>query len=370
MKLLFWVSTIGIVYAYVGYPLLLLVLQLFIRRPVRRAPIEPFVSLIVPAYNEGRVIEEKLRNLTTLDYPPEKLEIIIASDGSTDNTAELAKRFQSPVRIRVLAFPQNRGKMSVLNDAVRESTGDILVFSDASATLQRDALRHLVSNFADPKVGAVSGLYRVLRASEAKLGVQEELYWKYETFLKSVESSLSSTVGGHGAILAVRKSLYPFPDTHVVNDDHVIPMRVLASGCRVIYDNRAIASEKASEMSGFQRRVRIMAGNLQQLREIRCLVWPIQFLPLVFVISRKALRSLVPLLLVLMAASNLFLLHADFYRITGVCQLAFYGLAGIGSRWNLRPGLLRLPYYFCSINAAYLFGALQFPLGIKKLKWE
>lgn len=370
MKFLFWISALAILYTYVGYPLLLLVLRLFVRRPIRRAPIEPFVSLIIPAYNEARVIEEKLRNVTALDYPHEKLEIIIASDGSTDNTVDLAEAFESSVRIRVLAFPQNRGKMAVLNDAVRASAGEILLFSDASAMLQRDALRNLVSNFADPAVGTVSGLYRIVRATEATLGVQEDFYWKYETFLKTLESSVSSTIGAHGQILAVRKSLYPYPDTQIINDDHVIPMRVLASGSRVIYDTRAIAFEKATEMTGFQRRVRIMAGNLQQLREMRGLLWPIQILPLVFVISRKTLRSLVPLFLVLMAVSNLFLLHLGFYRITALCQLAFYVLAGIGAAWNLRPSLLRLPYYFCSINAAYLWSALQFPLGIKKLKWE
>jgi cellulose synthase/poly-beta-1,6-N-acetylglucosamine synthase-like glycosyltransferase len=370
MKLLFWISAVAIVYTYVGYPSLLLVLRLFIRRPVRRAPIEPLVSLIIPAYNEARVIEEKLRNVTALDYPREKLEIIVVSDGSNDNTVELAKAFESAVRIRVLGFPQNRGKMAVLNDAVRASSGEILLLSDASAMLQADALRNLISNFADPNVGAVCGLYRVLRASEAKLGVQEDFYWKYETFLKSLESDLYSTVGAHGQILALRKTLYPFPDNQIINDDHVIPMRVLAGRHRVIYDTRAIAFEKASEMTGFQRRVRIMAGNLQQLREMRGLLWPIQILPLIFVISRKTLRSLVPLFLILMAVSNLFLLHTEFYRIIALCQLAFYVLAGIGAAWNLRPALLRLPYYFCSVNAAYLWSALQFPLGIKKLKWE
>jgi Glycosyl transferase family group 2 len=236
--------------------------------------------------------------------------------------------------------------------------------------LQPDALRYLVSNFADPKVGAVAGLYRVVRPSEANLGAQEDFYWKYETSLKSLESGISSTIGAHGQILALRKSLYPFPDAQIINDDHVIPMRVLASGSRVIYDTRAIAFEKASEMTGFQRRVRVMAGNLQQLREMRGLFWPIQILPLIFVISRKTLRSLVPLFLILMALSNLFLLHIELYRITGLCQLAFYVLAGVGAAWNLRPGMLRLPYYFCSINAAYLWSALQFPLGTKKLKWE
>lgn len=370
MKILFWISAIAVLYTYLGYPLLLLVLRVFIRRPVRRAPIEPFVSLIVPAHNEARVIEEKLRNVTALNYPREKLEIIVASDGSTDNTVHLAEAFEGSAPIRVLPFPQNRGKMAVLNDAVRAATGEILLFSDASAMLQPDALQHLVSNFADPEVGAVSGLYRIVHASEATLGVQEDFYWKYETFLKSLESSVSSTIGAHGQILALRKCLYPYPDHDVINDDHVIPMRVLATASRVIYDGCAIACEKASEMTGFQRRVRVMAGNLQQLSEMQGLLCPIQVLPLIFVISRKTLRTLVPAFLIFLALSNLFLLRTDFYRITALCQLAFYALASAGVAWNLRPSVLRMPYYFCSINAAYLWSVLQFPLGLRRLKWE
>lgn len=370
MKILFWVSAIAIVYAYIGYPVALVVLRVFIRRPVRKGAIEPYVSVIIPAYNESRVIEAKLANIAAWDYPAEKLEVIVASDGSSDNTVELARAFRSAIRVGVLAFSQNRGKMFVLNDAVREAAGEILLFSDAAAMLEADSLRHMVSNFADPKVGAACGVYRLRRASEAQLGVQEDLYWKYETSLKALESQLSSTIGAHGQILAVRKNLYPFPSPEIINDDMVIPVRVLAGGHRVVYETQASAFEEASEMTGFQRRVRIMAGNLQQMKEIKGLLWPPQILPLLFFCSRKALRAFVPVLLILLAASNLFLLHGEFYRITAYCQIVFYLLASAGAWWNLRPGLLRLPYYFCSINAAYLWSALQYPRGMKKLKWE
>ena len=370
MRVLFWVSAIGIVYAYVGYPVLLFILRLFFNRPVRKASIEPVVSLIIPAHNEARVIVTKLRNVTSLDYPAEKLEIIVASDGSTDDTVELAGAFRSAIRVKVLAFSQNRGKMAVLNDAVRESVGEILLFSDASAMLERNSLRHLVSNFADSDVGAVCGIYRIQRASEAALGLQEDLYWRYETRLKALESGLSSTIGAHGQILAVRKRLYPFPSPEIINDDHVIPVRVLAGGNRVIYDPQAAAFEEANEMTGFQRRVRIMAGNLQQLKEIKALLWPPKVLPLLFFLSRKVLRSFAPLLLLLLALSNLFLLRGTFYQFTGICQAMFYALAIAGRWWNLRPSVLRLPFYFCSINAAYLWSIFRYPLGLKKLKWK
>jgi biofilm PGA synthesis N-glycosyltransferase PgaC len=370
MKIVFWSSAFLIMYAYAGYPLVLLFLRIFIRRPVRKSAIEPYVTLVVPAYNESRVIEAKIRNVASLDYPVDKLEVLIASDGSSDGTVEVARKLSDGSRIRVLAFPQNRGKISVLNDAVREARGEIIVFSDAAAILKSDSIRQLVANFADPKVGAVSGTYRVQHASGARSGSQEELYWKYETFLRMQESSLASTLGGHGQILGVRKDLYPYPAPGTINDDFVIPVRVLASGSRAVYEPLAVAFEEASEMVGFQRRVRIMAGNMQQLREMKGLLWPPQPLSLLFFLSRKVVRSATPFFLVCLAASNCFLLYGRFYQLAGGCQLIFYGLAVSGSRWQLKPWPLRLPYYFCFVNIAYLWSMYQSLQGRDKVKWK
>ena len=370
MKIAFWLSICVVSYAYAGYPVVLLFLRLFIHRPVHRNRIEPYVSLVVPAYNEDRVIEAKIRNAASLDYPVNKLEVLIASDGSSDETVETAQRFADGSRIRVLAFSQNRGKISVLNDAVREAKGEIIVFSDASATLDADSIRQLVANFADPEVGAVSGIYRVQQASGSRIGAQEEIYWKYETFLKIQESSLASILGGHGQILGVRKALYPYPGPETINDDYVIPVRILVGGSRVVYEPLAIALEKAQEMVGFQRRVRIMAGNMQQLREIKGLFWPPQLLPLFFFLSHKIVRSLVPFFLVSLLISNSFLLHVRFFQLTGCLQLIFYGLALLGTQWQLRPRGLRLPYYFCFVNAAYLWSVCQMFSGGRKVKWK
>ncbi len=370
MKLVFWFSLSVVLYAYAGYPIALLFLRIFIHRGVRKSPIEPYVTLVVPAYNESKVIAAKIRNAASLDYPVDKLEVLIASDGSSDDTVEIAQHLSDGSRVRVLAFSQNRGKISVLNDAVREARGEIVVFSDASAILKSDSIRQLVANFADPKVGAVSGMYRIQHASEARLGSQEEIYWRYETFLKMQESSLASTLGGHGQILGVRKDLYPYPAPGTINDDYVIPVRVLANGSRVVYEPQAVAFEKASEMGGFQRRIRIMAGNMQQLREIRALLWPPQVLPLFFFFSRKIVRSFVPFFLLALAVSNSFLLRGSFYRLTGCCQLIFYGLALVGSRRKLKPSGLRLPYYFCFVNAAYFWSVCQSLQGRGKVKWK
>src|ERR1700722_10766719 len=255
MKIVFWLSILMAGYAYTGYPIALLLLRLFIHRKVHKQPIEPSVTLVIPAYNESRVIGAKIRNVASLDYPANKLEVLVASDGSSDDTVKVAQGLSDGGHVRVLAFAQNRGKISVLNDAVRAARGEIIVFSDASAILKSDSIRQLVANFADPEVGAVGGTYRIERASEAPLGPQEGIYWRYETFLKIQESGLSSTLGGHGQILGVRKTLYPYPGPGTINDDFLIALRILASGFRVVYEPQAVAIEEAREMVGFQRRV-------------------------------------------------------------------------------------------------------------------
>jgi len=370
IKIVFWFSILVTGYAYAGYPIALLFLRLFIHRKVHKNLIEPSVSLIIPAYNESRVIAAKIRNAASLDYPADKIETLIASDGSSDDTVEIAQSLCDGGRVRVLAFSQNRGKISVLNDAVQVARGEIIVFSDASAIFESDSIRQLVANFADPDVGAVSGIYRVKSPSDVHSGSGDKLYWQYETFLKIQESNLASTLGGHGAIFAVRKSLYPYPSPGTINDDYVILLRVLATGSRVVYEPKAVASELASEMGGFQRRVRIMAGNIQQLREVKGLLWPPQILPLFFFFSRKLVRMVVPFFLISLAVSNAVLAHESFYRQMGFLQLIFYGLALIGIRFKLQPRVLRLPYYFCFVNAAYLWSVCQFLKGRRKVIWK
>jgi cellulose synthase/poly-beta-1,6-N-acetylglucosamine synthase-like glycosyltransferase len=370
MKILLWSCAAVVLYSYLGYPLILLLLRIFIHRRTNKGAIEPMVTFIVPAHNEADVIEDKIRDTIRLDYPADKSELLIASDGSVDDTVELARRLSDGRRVRVLAFPRRRGKISVLNDAVRQARGEVVILSDAAATLNPESIRRLVSNFADSSVGAVCGTYRVQRGPGGALGKQEAFYWKYETFLKIQESALSSVVGGHGQILATRKELYPYPPAGTINDDCVIPLRIIASGSRIIYEPLAIASEAAAEMGGFQRRVRIMAGNIQQLREVKNLLRPLRGLPLFFFLSHKAARTVVPFTMLFLAASNIFLLDTRFYQVTGISQLLFYCLALAGGQWKLKPRVLHLPYYFCFINAAYLWGAYQSFQGPSKVSWK
>ncbi len=368
--LVFWISLSAVIYTYAGYPLALLALRLFVRRPIGRAPISPSISLLIPAYNESPVIERKIQNALALDYPEERIEIVLASDGSTDDTVAIAQRLADGRRVRVLAFPRNRGKMATLNASVPQLGGDIIVFSDATALLYPDALRRLVQNFADPDVGAVSGRYTVVKAGGARTGASEDLYWKYETSLKILESDVSSTVGAHGHLYAIRRELYPYPADNVINDDYVIFSSVLAKGYRAVYEPAAIVYEEAREMTGFGRRIRIVAGNIQQVREASRLIRPLRPLPLFFFISHKLARLLVPLAMLAALIANLLLLGRPLYRGAICVQAGFYLLAACGALWRLRPKILMLPFYFSMINAAAFLGFYYALTRRRGMAWE
>jgi cellulose synthase/poly-beta-1,6-N-acetylglucosamine synthase-like glycosyltransferase len=354
-KFLFWISSGFALYVYVGYPVVLWGLQAVFRASPCREPVEPSVSLLVAAYNEAAVIASKIRNSFALDYPAEKLEIVVASDGSQDATVKIVRSFAGPEtagRLRLLEFKENRGKMAVLNDSVPELRGDVVAFSDASSMLAADSLRMLVQSFNDPRVGAVSGVYRLLKKDQARLGLQEDLYWKYETFLKVQEAKLGAFTGAHGSLYAIRRALYPFPPDDTINDDFTIPMRILERGHRVAYEPAAVASEEAQEMEGFSRRVRITAGNVEQLREIGSLIWPPRPLVVFCLLSHKSGRLLVPVFMLLGLGANIMLRGQFPYNWLLLGQALFYGLAALGAMVNLKPKALRLPYYFCMINSA------------------
>lgn len=364
-KLLFWIATGSVVYVYIGYPLLLWCLQAISRASPCKEPLQPSVSLLVAAYNEAEVIASKIRNSLAIDYPAEKLEVVVASDGSKDATAEIVRSFardEAKGRLRLLDFEKNRGKMAALNEAVPELRGEIVAFSDASSMLAPDSIRILAQSFADPKIGAASGVYRLLKKDKAKLGTQEDLYWKYETFLKIQEARLGAFTGAHGSLYAIRRELYPFPSAGSINDDFTIPMRILQRGYRVAYEPAAVAYEEAHEMEGFSRRVRIAAGNIEQLRELKSLVWPPRPFILLCLLSHKTGRLLVPLAMLTALAANIALCRQAPYGWLLLGQSLFYGLAALGAFLNLKPKVLRLPYYFCMVNSAlfaWMYQALR-----------
>lgn len=373
--IVFWVASVVVVYVYGGYPLVLVLLRRLLHRQVVRETtttdpsVAPTVSLIVAAYNEGEIIEAKVRNSLALEYPGGRLEIVVASDGSRDDTAEIVRRFTDDPRVRLFELSDNRGKLHVLNDTIPHVQGEIVAFSDASSMLAPDALRRLVANFADPRVGAVCGSYNVTGRNQADLGAQEDLYWRYEAFLKRQEAAIGSILGCHGSLYGIRKDLYPFPDPRTINDDFVIPLRILQQGYRIAYEPAAVANEEAKEMCGFTRRIRVMTGNFRQLRELGALLRPFRPMEFFFYLSHKAGRLIVPWALIVALIANLFLLNRPFYRCTFGLQLGFYALAAAGGLWPLRPRVLRLPFYFAMINLAAFLG-LYYALSRNGVAWK
>ena len=379
------VTALGLVaYTYLGYPVLLFfaasVAQagrdmrfLFSRRNRRRQSGHlPKVSLIVAAYNEEAVIAEKVANCRELDYPADRLEVIIGSDGSTDGT-EAAVKSCDDSRVRFFGFAERRGKVSVLRDCVEQATGEILVLSDANTMFRREAVRKLVRHFTDPDIGAVCGEL-VLEAEEGSEPA-EPAYWRYEVMLKFLESRLDSVLGANGAIYALRRKLFPQVPRHLITDDFVIPMKVKSQGYRVVYDPEAVATEtnRSTAASEFRRRARIGAGNLQALYHCRDLLLPWKG-PVAFSFwSHKVIRWLVPFLLLAAFVANLFLLGAWWGRALFGLQVVGYALAGVSllcPSLVARVGLLRLPGYFVVLNAGLFWGFVTFARGRHGPTWQ
>lgn len=357
---IFWSCAALIAYGYVGYPLLIHLLARRRGHPTAATPCVPTVSLLVPAYNEEHAIAAKIENCLHLEYPRTRLEILVASDGSSDATPRLIEAASNARQIRGFVFSTRRGKTAVLNDLARAASGDILVFSDATTLLNRDSLRALVSRFGDPRVGCVSGVYRVTRRAGQTDTGQESVYWRYETFIRLAESRLGTMLGAHGSLYGVRRELFEPLDPRIINDDFVIPMQILLKGFDSVYETRAVAREDGREMAGLSRRIRIMTGNYQQLVVLlKRDGWMKRPWLLFQLLSHKVLRLLIPFLMIGAYASNASMLASPWYGITFAGQTAFFlaALVGISPRLRRLGGaLIAGPHYLCSLNVAALVG--------------
>jgi cellulose synthase/poly-beta-1,6-N-acetylglucosamine synthase-like glycosyltransferase len=293
---IFWSAVAMTLIVTFGYPLFLAVTTLVFSRRTARANCEPTVTLIIAAYNEARTIKEKLENTLQLDYPSDKLEVIVASDGSTDETNTIVEGYQGR-GIALASFPRT-GKTGVQNRMAKRARGEILVFSDANAAYRSDAIRKLVRNFSDPNVGGVSGQLTYHVSGEGA-GTSERLYWSYEKFMKQRESDLSSVVGANGSIYAVRRSDYVEIPEDLISD-FVEPLAIVRNGKRVIYEPEAISAEdgSASYDTEFRRKVRILTRSIRGLLTMRELLNPLRFGVFgVQLVMHKLLRFLTPLFL-------------------------------------------------------------------------
>ena len=379
LAILLWAALALIVYGYVGFPLLLMARGAWARRPVRRGAVTPRVSIVVVAHNEAETIDEKLANVYALDYPRDRLEVIVASDGSDDGTNERVAA-HADRGIRLLEFARG-GKIPALNAAVAQSAGEVLVFSDANSMYTPDALRELVAPFADPTVGAVGGNQRYLKdKSEHAASTGERLYWGYDRLLKSMQSEAGSMTAATGAIHAIRRELFR-PVPLGVSDDFMTSTRAVRAGYRLAFAEQAIAYETVSPSEGaeFGRKVRIATRGLRGLWIARELLnpWRHGFYA-VQLLSHKLLRwSVCWLLLVVLATSAALYREGDVYRWLLQAQLAFYG-AALGAMALRRTPLARhrafkllgIPFYFCLANYAALRAWFRV-LGGKRLDaWD
>jgi len=266
-KLIFWGTIIIIGYIYFGYPIILKLLSKYYTKPIYRKEITPEVTLLICAYNEEEVIEEKIKNSFALDYPSEKLKIIVASDGSSDKTNDIVRQYKDD-RLILMAYPTRRGKINVINDTVQKLTSEIIIFSDANTIYLKDAVKKLIRNFADPSIGGVSGNV-ILENEKATFGKSESLYYAYERWIQKKESNLDSIIGGDGAMYAIRKELIIRPSPNIILDDFVISMNIPLQGYRLIYDEKAVAVEKSiiSSKTEFLRKSRVIAGAIQSLKQ-------------------------------------------------------------------------------------------------------
>ncbi len=368
MTWVFWAAVAIVAYAYVGYLALLWVRAQFNPRPVMRGAVEPLVSVLMVVRNEEAVLKQKLRNLLELDYPAERLQVVVVSDGSTDGTEAILREYATDPRVHVMLNQLSRGKAQGLNDGMALAQGEIVLFTDARQPIERNALCLLMQNFADTEVGAVSGELMLGDPASGETGRGMGLYWKIEKRLRELEASTGSVVGATGALYAVRRDLVTEIPADTILDDVFIPMNVARQGSRVVFDSRARAWDNPDLGADreFRRKVRTLTGNYQLLQLAPWLLRRQNPLRFQF-ISHKLMRLVVPFALVamLIAAG----LHPGlFYRIAFWAQLGFYGLSLVGwAGWKLGPvsRFTDIAYTFAALNLAALMAFGNFATGQK-----
>ena len=367
-----------IAYNYVIYPVAIILLQRIIpdkhHDRIRNMTYAPSVSFIIAAYNEELVIDKKLKNTFKLDYPVEKMQIIVVSDGSNDSTPDIVKQY-SEKNVLSLHEYQRAGKSAALNRACEQASGDILIFSDANNDYDKQAIRLLVRHFADTEVGAVTGCKHIYDNVGRQSARGDGLYWKYESRIKSAESHLGSITAAEGEILAVRRNLFtPIPRGYI-NDDAAITFNIMKKGYRVLYEMEAKAYEEASKniIDDFHVKVRMATGGYQTLmHEFSYLIPPRSWFAFSF-FSHKILRWLTPHFMLLVLITSLVLSYLWPVRLFLFCQLTFYLLALFG--WKQRsepslPSILYIPMYFTSMNLAMFSGFLKFITGKGSVNWR
>ncbi|MGI8598300.1 MAG: glycosyltransferase family 2 protein [Chitinophagaceae bacterium] len=383
MKIAFWISLFIIFYTYIGYAIAIYVMGMIKRVSGTGKKHKvfkdyfPTLTLLVAAYNEEQHIEDKISNCLELIYPPEKLEILFITDGSTDATPGLLSTYP---QIKLMHTPLRSGKIHAINRAMEEVKTDIVVFTDANTYLNKNALVNLTRHFADEEIGAVAGEKRIIQNKFSDATAGEGFYWKYESRIKKWESDLYSVVGAAGELYSIRRALYEPVPQETVLDDLIISLRIAVKGHRIIYEPNAYAVETSSvnTKEELKRKIRIAAGGIQSVFQLKFLLNPFKYPALSFqYISHRVLRwTITPLLIIISLLLNVIivLLEGDFvYTILLITQIIFYTMALLG--WILAKKetgnkFLFVPFYFCLMNYAMLAGMKRYFSGKQSPAWE
>jgi len=372
MEVVFWFSLSFIFYTYIGYPFILLVWSKVKIRPITKEYIEPFVSIIVAAFNEEKFIGQKLENCLELNYPKDKFEIIVVSDGSNDRTDEIVNEYRDR-GVQFLSYPERKGKPTALNFGVTEAKGEILFFTDARQICDKMSLKELVGNFSDPTVGSASGELMLITEGKNISSGGIGLYWKVEKWMRDKESRIHSMLGATGAIYAIRKSLFtPIPPETIL-DDMLIPLKGVLKGYRAVFDKGAKAYDSVAKdlKEESKRKVRTLSGNYQLLELEPRLLNPFSNPVFFQFISHKMFRLLVPFAMVLCFFTNLFL-SSTFYIVTLIAQMLFY-LGAILSPWapeNHFGRIMKGAKVIVEMNLSALRGLYRFASNSQQSMWE
>ena len=369
IEILFWIG-IGIVfYTYLGYGIVLYLMvkikELFVKPRSPRLP-EPLpeATLLIAAYNEEAIVASKMVNCRQLDYPADKLRLVWITDGSNDNTNERLKEYPE---VTVLYQPRRQGKTAALNRAIPYVKTPYVIFTDANTMLNKGAIKEIIRQFSDPRVGCVAGEKRVEIQAEQGATAGEGIYWKYESALKRLDYRLYSTVGAAGELFAIRTSLFEQMPPDTLLDDFILSLRIVMRGYTIAYcaDAYAVENGSADMREEEKRKVRIAAGGLQSVRRLRALLNPFRYGVFSFqYISHRVLRwSLTPVLLFLLLPLNAILIFTTdrplLYAVIWLLQTLFYLMASLGyylSTKHIKNKILFVPYYFLFMNINVIRG--------------
>lgn len=384
MKILFWLSLFVVFYTYVGYGIVLYALVRFRilikgkRKVLQPGEYMPTVTLIVAAYNEEGIMEEKIQNTLSLDYERDKLQLLFVTDGSTDASAEIVGRYKGTIDL--MHSTERKGKIHAIHRAMDAVKSEIVIYTDANTFLNKEALKLIVRHYANPEVGAVSGEKRVMQDAVSDATAGEGFYWKYESTLKKWDSELYSVVGAAGELFSVRRSLYRHVESDTILDDFMISMLIAKQGYRIIYEPEAYASEQSSDniKEELKRKVRIAAGGIQSIMRLLPLLNPFAYPMLSFqYISHRVLRwTITPFLLFISFILNALICINEpepLYVVILVLQILFYLMAWMGwllEKRKIKVKALFVPYYFCVMNYAVLAGINRYIAGSQSAVWE